>query len=80
MNTSPLRCFGGLGGQLGPNQHPVVRTEIAAGEFTLALVLDAGAVRNGNAGPTPPVDGLLRQVEPLGQARLEPGPVEKGLP
>lgn len=58
-------------GQLGPDQMPVIRTEVAARELTPALVLNASAIRDGDSCVPPLVDRLLGQVETLNKAGLE---------
>lgn len=66
-------------GQLRPDLVPVVRTEVAPGELTSALLLHASAVRHRDAVP-PLVHRLLGQVETPNQSGLEAAPIKKGLP
>lgn len=66
--------------QLGPDQVPVVRAEVAASELTPAFVLDARAVGDGDACVPPLVDRLFGQVETLHKAGLEAPLIKDGLP
>ena len=68
------------GEKLGPNGLPVVGSQVATSELTIALLLDPGAVGNGNSVGAPLVDRSLRLAEPPCEGGLKALAVEKGCP
>lgn len=58
-----VRCAARCIGQLGPDRQPVIRPQVASGNFSVRGLLDCDAPLNGYAAILPVAQGLSRYAD-----------------